>query len=966
MVKKKYFAPETGKTEAGFPWIWGQACLKSLFRILRIFVHIKNMKKALPFLFLLATLFTNASTPYKGTGGKITDKGGGVYFALRPTGIGHKAMNDTFGLESVTIKLNHPDVSQLEIWVQAPDGTFTPLYYANQTGKNFDSTIFSDTGTINISVGKAPFRGNFKPYNSQLKTINNGQNPDSTWNLYIKDSYSPAGKGTLVYWYLTFGNHPAWDVKLDSSNLPILNINTRNNSIYHGYKNDVYLDVIYNGPGKWNHLKDSLKNRGYAGLDIRGASSSGFPKKSFGLETRDSLWQPFNVALLGLPKDNDWALEANYSDKTLMNNYLAYELSRQFGQHAPRTKMCEVVVNGVYQGVYLLVEKIKITKDRVSISKLNPGTTSGDSLTGGYICKIDWTNGVYIGGWYSKYYASCHPSNQQIFIQYDQPSSITSVQEDYIHSYVDSFEDSLNGTNYQNPKTGWRKYADEGSFIDYFLVDELSKNVDGYRLSTYFYKDRNSVDGGKLHMGPVWDYDLSFSNANYGDESNFSSWQYSYYCDWIPFWWQKFLKDTTFKNDMKCRWSHLRKVGFLRDSALTGKIDSMASYIDLAQKRNFNQWNILGVYVWPNTCLPVTYARQLDTMKYWIKKRAAWMDKNIKGTCRVDYDPPSVSFKSFDTAYLEVFNHYIDSGITYYDKRDGTNCNIIISSNVDSSTLGTYQYWYDVYDQSKNKTSKCRIVKVIDTLPPSITFTKGDTIPLEVYTQYTGKDITILDNYDNAPTVTKSGSFSFPNNIPDTLGTFYLQYSATDQSGNTGSRTRYIKVVDSIAPSISLKGQSIVVVNQNDFYSDSGYVYLDNYDKYPMVDTSGTFIDTKTPGTYFINYKVRDHSGNIGKAAIRTVNVNQITGIAANISQQQISIYPNPTSGRFTFEALYGNETMHVSMFDALGQRIGIEFSFSGNTLREIAFPSGAVQGIYYLKIQSESFTQLVKIVYMK
>ena len=924
-------------------------------------------------IFLLLTLFSTVSslagTPYKGTGGKVKDAGSGVYFSLRPTGIGHKSINDTFGLESVTIKLTHPDVSQLEIWLIAPDGTTLSLYYYNQTGKNFDSTIFSDTGTININVAKASFRGNYKPYLSQLKSVNNGQNPDTNWKLYIVDKLTPAGRGTLNYWYLTFGNHPATDVKLDSSNLPILNINTRGNAIYEGYKNDVYCDVIDNGPGKRNYLKDSLKFRGYAGLDIRGASSSGFPKKSYGLETRDSTWQPYNVALLGLPKDNDWALEANYADKTLMNNYLAYTLSREFGQNGPRTKMCEVVLDGVYQGVYLLVEKIKVTKARVPISKLEPADTTGDSLTGGYICKIDWIHGVYLGGWYSKYYAACHPSNEQIYIQYDEPQTINTPQQNYIHSYVDSFEDALNGSSFQDPKKGWRKYADESSFIDYFLVNELSKNVDGYRLSTYFYKDRNSINGGKIHMGPVWDYDLSFSNANYGDESNYSSWQYTYYCNLIPFWWQQFMKDSTFKNDMKCRWTRLRQVGFLRDSALTGKIDSMASYLNEAQIRNFTQWNILGVYVWPNTCLPVSYTRELDTMKYWIKKRAAWLDKNIKGTCRIDYIPPVVSFISSDTAYLEVFNHYVDSGIVYNDNRDGKNCKIVISSNVDSTTLGNYQYWYDVYDQTGNKRSVCRVVIVIDTIPPTISFTSGDTIPIEVYKQYTGKDVLIQDNYDTFPPYTMSGTFSFKNNIPTSLGLYSVQYNAKDYSGNKSTATRYVNVIDTIAPSIVLVGMNNVSILQNSTYTDSGYTVKDNYDTLVKVDTSGTFTDTKNTGIYSIKYSAKDHSGNTSNPVVRTIDISAFTGIE-NIKSgaNNFLISPNPTYGKFIIQCIGDPEgTVHLSMYNTLGEIIpGMNIQYSGKELHEINFPNNINAGIYYLKIQSGEKAEVKKIILLR
>ena len=129
----------------------------------------------------------------------------------------------------------------------------------------------------------------------------------------------------------------------------------------------------------------------------------GIPKKQYALETQDDLGNNLNVPLLGMPAENDWILYAPYSDKSLIRNVLAYKLSWDVGRYASRTRLCELVLNGDYRGLYVLMEKIKRDKNRVDISTLNPDEITGDDLTGGYIIKIDKSAGESVRGWYSPY-----------------------------------------------------------------------------------------------------------------------------------------------------------------------------------------------------------------------------------------------------------------------------------------------------------------------------------------------------------------------------------------------------------------------------------------------------------------------------------------------------------------------------------------------------------------------------------
>jgi hypothetical protein len=203
------------------------------------------------------------------------------------------------------------------------------------------------------------------------------------------------------------------------------------------------------------------------------------------------------------------------------------------------------------------MEKIKRKAGRVNISSISTADNSGDALTGGYIISID----KEADGWFSNYKAG--NGNIQFSYVYPKIDKIKMEQKNYIKNYTDSFEYSLHTPGYQDKTTGWRTYADENTFIDYFIVNEVSRNVDAYRLSSFFYKDRKSIDG-KLKAGPVWDYDLAFRNANYCDGSKTDGWAYKFnaVCPgdfWqVPDWWNILLSDSAFQSNLYCRWKSLR------------------------------------------------------------------------------------------------------------------------------------------------------------------------------------------------------------------------------------------------------------------------------------------------------------------------------------------------------------------------------------------------------------------------
>lgn len=431
---------------------------------------------------------------------------------------------------------------------------------------------------------------------------------------------------------------------LTSSNLPLIVINTNGQTIVDEPKITADMGIIYNGPGVRNNITDPFNQyNGKIGIEIRGQSSQSFPMKSYGIELRDNAGNSQDKALFGLPKESDWVLYAPYNDKTLLHNFLAYTMSREMGHWAANCRYVEVQINGDYKGIYILEEKIKRGSGRVNISKLNTTDISGDAVTGGYIFSIDKD----ADAWYSQYSPPYGSNGQHIRYAYVYPkiTAIVPEQQAWLKSYVDSFENAFNSPQFQDPQNGWRRFADESSFIDYFFINELSKNVDGYRLSTYMYKDKQSK-GGKIIAGPVWDYDLAFHNANYCNGSVPTGWAYDFNktCStdfWqIPFWWYKLENDTAFQSHIRCRWKQLRQTS-LSDIRLNTLIDSIVNLTAEARQRHFQRWPVLGQYVWPNPePIPATYDQEIVVLKGWLIQRIDWINKSIpnKGAC---YDYPA-------------------------------------------------------------------------------------------------------------------------------------------------------------------------------------------------------------------------------------------------------------------------------------------------------------------------------------
>jgi len=424
-------------------------------------------------------------------------------------------------------------------------------------------------------------------------------------------------------------------VNLTSSDLPIMVIDIDDNfTIPDEPKIGANMRLINRGNGEDNLISDPGHDyEGRIAIEIRGSSSAAlFPKVGYGFETQNLDESNNNVELLGMPEENDWVLHGPYSDKTLMRNALAYILAGEIMDYAPRVRHIELVINGEYQGVYLLTEKIKRDKNRVDISKLNPEDTEGDQLTGGYIFKIDKFTGTS-SGWQSGFNYIGDDRGHDLLYHSPKYANLQPEQRDYLQDYIFNFENMMFSDNFNDPSTGYPNWIDEESFMNLFFVNEIGKNIDAYRLSSYLYKDRDSLDH-RLHAGPVWDFNLAFGNADYCNGEFTNGWVYEFnrVCPddyWkIPFFFEKLYKDLGFRTKIKERWTSLR-TGKFSTPNIIAKVDSLNNLLSESQQRNFAQWPILQEFIWPNPVVNINYLQEILYFKDWITERLIWMDGQI-------------------------------------------------------------------------------------------------------------------------------------------------------------------------------------------------------------------------------------------------------------------------------------------------------------------------------------------------
>lgn len=426
--------------------------------------------------------------------------------------------------------------------------------------------------------------------------------------------------------------------------------------------------------GATNNVADSAKGTLYdIGIKVRGQSSALFPKPGYSVEVRDEKGEGMDVSMFGLPPADDWVFHGPYVDKSMLRNALAYWLFRQAGRYAPRTKHFDLYINGVYRGVYVMVEKIKRGKYRVNVSKLKETDIAGDSLTGGYIWAFDKV-GTNTGGAGSDNQGGIQAEGfntsdgLNVILHYPKKANIQKEQEEYLKKYLNDLEALFkNGKN----GDGFEKYVDLGSAVDYVLHQEITNNGDSYWCSFFLHKPKDKTKNGvftegKVTLGPPWDFNLAMSNGGmmgFGGSGN--SWQIESSSKsgnggmWgmgggsliAPKWLTGMWKRSDYQSELKKRWAELRS-GVWHTKVMDAYLDSMKTYLTKAADRNFKRWPNLGKNSGQNDADPEpmkycnsqgssgfgmgmggnnadTWDGEVEHLRKKMKERMQWMDQKL-------------------------------------------------------------------------------------------------------------------------------------------------------------------------------------------------------------------------------------------------------------------------------------------------------------------------------------------------
>lgn len=384
-------------------------------------------------------------------------------------------------------------------------------------------------------------------------------------------------------------------------NIPVIRIDTKGKEIL---DKKSYVDgtiSISDPEGLYSDVKEFKADMGIRG---RGNSTWSFPKKPWKVKLDEK------ASLLGMPADKEWALLANYADRTLIRNIVAMKLSEICGfSWTPRMRSVEVYLNNKYQGVYTLCEHKKVSKDRVDIDVVGGNDNSGDAVTGGYYLEIEEQQDE----------TTCWWTSMGVPMMFSDPEEPTDQQLAYVKGLFESFEQALWAKDWSE-STGYPKYIDVDSFVDYYIVQELTKNVDGnLRKSSFITKER----GKKMEMYHLWDFDLTLGNCGYfwdgvgNGPENF----------WIKIdkWYPHLFEDPDFVDKVQKRWNELMP----EFEKIPEFIDEQVLYLDKAQERNFKVWSIWESVDWVYFPSLGSYEKEVDYLKEFYTERLQWLDREL-------------------------------------------------------------------------------------------------------------------------------------------------------------------------------------------------------------------------------------------------------------------------------------------------------------------------------------------------
>lgn len=360
---------------------------------------------------------------------------------------------------------------------------------------------------------------------------------------------------------------------------------------------------IVGGQTKWASALGpvGMKTRG------RGNSTWGMPKKPYRFTLDES------ASIFGLPKAKKWVLLANYADKSLMRNFVAFSAAPVLDniKYSPRQHPVILYLNGEYLGIYGLGEQVETGKGRVEIAKPDDSPETSFFIEVNMRIDSEREGGVLGRDFFM--------TPGKVKMEYKTPDTdeVTPAQHENIAAFVAKAEAAILAGS------GYEEYIDVGSFIDWLILEELFKNQDSIFLSSVFI---HRPKGGKLTLGPPWDFDLSAGNSDYGaigkkEVKDPEGW-FPLYSEWFS----GLYRDRGFRRAVAARWSQKRDA---LEAAIKAAIEEYAALLAPVQADNFAKWQIMGRYVWPNPpelVAAATHEAQVEALKTWFAARFTWMD----------------------------------------------------------------------------------------------------------------------------------------------------------------------------------------------------------------------------------------------------------------------------------------------------------------------------------------------------
>ena len=414
----------------------------------------------------------------------------------------------------------------------------------------------------------------------------------------------------------------------------------------------------------------------------RGSSTLYSTKGSWAFEAWDEFFDDKHVPLLGMPPESDWVMYApNEFDLSLIHNPLAYQLSREIGRQAPRTRFVEVLLkddrgqpgpinvpnfsaSGDYNGIYVFMENIKIGESRVKIDRLKDSDAKAPAVTGGYLWKIDRPDPGdrgFVGAGRTIRYVD--PDERAML------SPAREGQRQYLQDYFKDFGLALKSADFRDPERGYRKYIDMDSWIDHHILNVAMFNVDALHLSAYFHKPRN----GRITMGPLWDMDRAmgstdgrdFNPTKFGRIS--ADWSADFFKD---AWWKRVFTDPDFWQAWIDRYQELRE-GPLRIEHIMELVEAKFDELREAEPRERTRWRR-----YPRSGIQSTngytfdfgrreYDSELRFKRQWFSDRLTFIDTNLLSR-------PVFSHPGGEASDRIVLKLSATPGSTIYYTLDGT------------------------------------------------------------------------------------------------------------------------------------------------------------------------------------------------------------------------------------------------------------------------------------------------------